>query len=159
MDSLKLQSPWVSYTNKIRELFKRDREIRMTWSDETLELKMYVDNPRKAKAISKILPAVKVFDKTIVKIYIIPSNNEHIEDTEEEITIKDAFIGNPVFSYTRSFYLQTNPITYVVFAKEVIQYYNDDLDDLFCAKSCLAEDLARDVFVNLPATHFCTDIK
>ena len=48
---------------------------------------------------------------------------------------------------------------YVVFKKNVIQYYTDNLGDLHGIKSTLAENIARDIFVQHPGVFFCTDVE
>lgn len=167
MENLTMQSPWVCYSNKIREMFKRDPEIKMTWSDETLVLKMYVANDKKAEALNEILPDHKVFGKNIVKIEIIPANDcdpDGLATYYGPTTYDRAFAGNPIFHYTKTFKdaFMGHPVTYVVFAKEVLQWYNDDLNDLFGNANMLAEDVARDILkdVDHPGTIcFCTDVE
>ena len=50
-------------------------------------------------------------------------------------------------------------ITYVIFAKKVVQYYDDSLDSAYGVKSTLYEDLARAVFQDVKGVYFCTDIQ
>ena len=46
-------------------------------------------------------------------------------------------------------------MSFAVFAKEVVQYYNDDLTDINGLKSTLYEDIARDVF-DIDGINYCT---
>lgn len=161
MSTLKLQSPWVTHYEKIRELFKNDKEIKLVWDDDSANLTMYIDNPNKANVLRSMIPQTKTFGNVTMTIDIIPSNScNFVAHTNPYI--EHAFAGNPIYHFSKTFpnAFMTNPITYVVFAKEVIQYYNDDLGDLFGNANCLAEDLARDVLENnVDGIFFCTDIE
>lgn len=52
-----------------------------------------------------------------------------------------------------------NSFTYVVFEKEVVQYWNDNLADYNGLTSTLYQDLAKEIFedANLDGVYFCTD--
>lgn len=154
---LKLQAPWITYYDKIREFFRRDNEVKVVYNDDEFTINMYVSNPRKAEALNQILPPVRRFGNIEVKVNIIAPN----EVNATPATIEDAFKGNPIYHFMRRFEeaYMSNPITYVVFAKEVIQYWNDDLGDLFGNANTLAEDIAKDIFVNVGGYFFCTDVK
>lgn len=156
MAKLQLFPPIVSYTNAIRELFKRDPEITMQWSDETATLTMLVDNPEKASALTNYLPDIKKIGRQEVKINIIPSNGLAGAPVTE---IDKVFAGNPIYNFSKKFPIDAfgNPIHYVVFNKEVIQYYENDLGDIYGMRSVLAEDLAREVLENTEGIYFCTD--
>lgn len=159
--SLKLQAPWITFYDKVRELFKLDDEIKISFNDETNVISMYVNNARKAEALRRILPEVKTFGNVSVCVNIVPCDTDPVNlRYVEKVTIEDAFEGNPLYHYCREFgdAFMSNPITYVVFAKQVIQYWNDDLGDLFGNANCLPEDLARDVLVNTQGYFFSTDI-
>lgn len=72
---------------------------------------------------------------------------------------KAAFEGNAAFNYLETVEgVFTNPISYVVFANEVVQFFNDDLNDIHGLKSTLYEDIARDVFEKKDGMCFCTDL-
>ena len=48
-------------------------------------------------------------------------------------------------------------ITYIIFEKEVVQYFADDLGDLHGINSTLYQDLAKEIFGESSNIHFCTD--
>lgn len=160
MEKLKMQSPWITHYEKIRELFKNDPSIKVTWDDNTATVNMYIDNPKKAEALAKYMPAKKVFGNVTMNINIIPSNGKCDSYYWTDNPMEIIFDNNPIFHFIKSFSeIFVNPITYVVFAKEVIQFYNDNLGDLYGNTSCLAADLARDVFENDDGFFYCTDIE
>lgn len=159
--SLKLQSPWVTYYDKIRELFRQDDEIKMVFDCDAMLITMFVKNAKKAEALRNLLPAKKQFGNVTVHVNVITCANEEeiMQARATKATIEDAFEGNMLYHYTRTFdNVLGGAITYVVFAKKVIQYWNDDIGDLFGNANCLPEDLARDVLENTEGLFFSTDI-
>jgi hypothetical protein len=53
----------------------------------------------------------------------------------------------------------TNPITYVIFKKEVVQYYDDNLGDAHGNRTTLYEQIANQIFEDREGIYFCTDNK
>jgi len=51
-----------------------------------------------------------------------------------------------------------NSITYVVFKPEIIQYYTDSLADARGICSTLNQEIAKDIFGEIPGVFFCTDL-
>ena len=89
-----------------------------------------------------------------MEIVIIPSN----DNVTKSDLIKAALAGNPIVSYVEHIEVLSNPIDYIVFEKEVVQYFNDNLGDIHGVESTLYEDLAREVFEEHDGVFFCTDI-
>ena len=160
---VKLSPPWQTFYKEMQAMFGLDPEI---WLDAHLdgaikEIDVYVDNARKADALSRLLPAEKTFGDVNVAINVIPANDESATDL-----FRAAFAKNPVFKFADHLEdLFSNPIYYVVFAKEVVQIHNDDIGDRFGLKSTLYQDIARDIFGTeedndwMCGVHFCTDEK
>ena len=73
------------------------------------------------------------------------------------------FKNNPVFSFVHKVegIYGFNAI-YVVFKNKVVQYFNDNLNDIYGNTSTLYEDIARDIFENnIPVNNnvfYCTDV-
>lgn len=154
-NKFKLSAPWTIYYREIQALFGQDPEISIEYNEDKVEIKLYVTNFEKAEALQQLLPCEKIFGKVILKTTIVPANKE---TKLTRSVFQKAFNGNPAFSYVyRVDNVFTNPIDYVVFKKEVVQYFNDDLSDIHGVKSTLYEDIARDVFGNIPGTYFNTD--
>ena len=53
--------------------------------------------------------------------------------------------------------IMTNPITYVIFKKEVVQYYNDSLADAHGMCSTLYQDIASRILDAGEGIFFCTN--
>lgn len=150
-----LSPPWITYYNEILKLFGDDPDVSaVTYNNVTHTINMYIDNAEKAYAIMRLLPTSKDFGKVVLKINVIPSNN--IVDSLE--LFKKAFEGNPVFSFTKESSLPSAPFKFVVFKNKVVQFYNDNLQDINGNKTTLYEEIARDVFgENNKGIYFCTD--
>ena len=156
MKPLELSSPWVIYTKKIQALFGRDEEINFQYINETPELRIYVDNQRKADAISRLLPVEKVFGNETLKITVIPSDT--IGDRLSDI--REAFRDNPILDHiSTSETPGGGKVTYVSFKKEVVQFFNDDLSDENGYCSTLYQELAKDLFGEKGEIYFCTSVE
>jgi hypothetical protein len=153
-NNMKLSSPWITFVNEIKALFEEDEEIKITYDQNSNELKLFVDNTDKADAISKLLPAEKEFGNVTLKIEVVPPNSE--EDSKEKIFAR-AFANNPALSFIKTGETIFGKISYVVFEKRVIQFYNDQMDDIHGLKSTLYQDIAKDVFGPVDRIYFCTD--
>lgn len=161
---LKLSPPWVTYVNELKALFGGDPDIKIEYVDKTLLVKIFVDNARKAAALDQLLPCCKVFGTVSLDIAIIPSNEEY--NDYDDCSIKElfdiAFERNPAYAYTREVTgVFDHVFTYVVFKNKVVQFFNDNLNDVHGLMSTLYEEIARDIFgnINLISTFFNTDIE
>ena len=154
MSSVGLSSPEVSEARKVYALFNRDPDIDIVYDKENTEVKLYVNNPIKAAALSEIVIPEKQLGNVTLKITVIPSN----EKQSNIDIIRQAFAGNPVVS---DIIVDDSPsqigFSHVLFENNVVQYFNDCLNDPFGLESTLYEDLARDVLTNVDGVFFNTD--
>lgn len=142
---ISLSPPWIGYTSMLEELFGYDPEITIVNnpSSEAPEVTLLVNNQVKADAIAKLLPIEKNFGGVVLKIFVKPANSE---ETPADV-LRKAFQGNPVLHDVVTFpNPQGVPMTYVEFVKDVVQYWDDRLDDPNGYHSTLYEDIAREVF-------------
>ena len=157
--AMKMIAPWIDYYRGVEALFKNDPSVRVLYDDEHKELCLYVDDSDKAYALTEVMPTDKVFGNVKLNINIIPANSL---SKSVRIKVEDyfnhIFNGNPILTNVQLVYgIFSNPIIYVVFRKEVVQYFNDDLGDINGLRSTLWEDIARDVFTEIDSVYFCTD--
>ena len=157
-ENLKFYAPWVIFYRQIETLFARDPEVRVEFNEATDEIKLYVENEEKAYALSQIMPKSKSFGNIIISISIVPSN----EDVYKAEFYKKAFEGNDAFAHLTTIETipgmeMSNPISYCVFKKEVVQYAADDLGSESGLSSTLYQDLAKEIFKETDGVYFCTD--
>lgn len=172
MASLKMISPWVKYYREVDTMFKNDPEVHVVYDEDEMELKIYVDDQTKGEAIEMLLPNEKVYNTDTVginialKISVVPCNTSvrktfNRSDDDPKYYSKlfhAAFCGNQAFCDVIpiegifGFYA-----AYVIFAKDVVQYYSDDIGDYFGLTSTLYQNIALDIFKELPGVFYCTD--
>ena len=172
MASLKMISPWVKYYREVDAMFKNDPEVHVVYDEDEMELKIYVDDQAKGEAIERLLPHEKAFStgtvavNIVLKISVVPCNKSgrrtfNCSDDDPKYYSKlfrAAFCGNQAFcdvipiDGVFGFYA-----AYVIFAKEVVQYYSDNIGDYFGVISTLYQDIAMDIFKELPGVFYCTD--
>ena len=139
MARVKLSAPWDEFYNEVNELFRYDDEVRVVFFEEQKKIKLYVDNPAKAEALQKLLPQKKEWGKVALLIEVIPSNKEKKTELTRSIW-SVAFTGNTAVSFIYTIDgIFSNPLTYVVFVNEVVQYFNDNLGDINGNRSTLYE--------------------
>ena len=155
MGKLKLSSPWQAYVNELNALFGQDSEIRIAFNEEDKEIKLYVSDEGKARALTKILPIEKEFGNVKIKVTVVMPN----EDTDESVlkTFEKAFRGNPAMEFVYTAHSLLGDHCYVVFKNEVVQFFNDQLDDMNGNKSTLYQEIAKDVFTDNLGVFYCTE--
>lgn len=156
---MKLAAPWITFYHEMEAMFGGDSEIRVELDDsdeDEMIIKLYVDNQMKAEALEKLLPMEKKFGNVSVYIEVIPSNEE---DSKVRLFQK-AFENNPAFKFIYSVDgVGLFPANYVVFENKVVQFFNDELNDIHGNKSTLYQEIAKDIFENHEGIYFCTDTK
>lgn len=158
MAILKLSAPWQTYYRELCLLFEKDEEVRIVYDTDQQIISIYVDNAAKADAMYVALPSEKEFGNITLTINVI-STSESPRNLRSSI-YKDLFFGNSIVKEVVTVdEIMTNPITYVIFKKEVVQYFNDDLSDAHGVCSTLYQDIAKRVFEPNKNVHFCTDTK
>ena len=155
-EKLNLAAPWVTYANEIKAMFKDDPEVKVVYNNEETEVRIYVAKQAKCDALEKILKHEVKFGNITLKINVI-APNENDEDILD--VFDDAFAGNPAISFVVPIESPLGTHRFVVFKNEVVQFYNDQLDDLNGNKSTLYQDIAKDIFVEGLAVNYCTEPK
>jgi len=170
MAKLNLIAPWDEYYEELNAFFKDDPDVTILYDEEAKNIKVLVQETIKAEALTRLLKDEVEFGGVKLTITVVPAN-EVTKGVKKLITNIDnnenygdmferALINNSAFAYT---YTVDNVMgfnaVFVVFKKQVIQYYNDNLGDLHGMKSTLAENIARDIFVSHNGVFFCTDVQ
>lgn len=153
----RLSPPWVTQMNEIKALFGEDPQIKIVYDNEKVVATLYVDDVEKAEAIRRLVQC----RVGILIINVIPPNNEKCYMKNAPIsTLYDiAFKGNPVYSFSYNVDgVFSNTITYVVFKNKVVQFFNDNLNDIYGNKTTLYQEIASDVLVGKDGVFYCTDV-
>lgn len=154
-ERVKVTPPWVGFFNKLKALFGEDPEITFRYIEDPITARIYVSNPFKAEALKHLLPKSKDFGGKTIYIEVIPANGNKITKAS---LFKAAFEGNPVFREMIDIEgVFVNPIHYCMFAKDVVQYWDDNFGDPHGNVSTLYQNLAEDIFEDTDGVIFCTD--
>ena len=159
---LKLAPPWVTFVNEVKALFEEDPQVRVTYDNDFVELKLYVEDAKKAEAIQKLLPDTKWFGGVDLTISVISANVGNYDFSKYTFgqLFDEAFKGNPAYSFSKDIdSIFSNVLTYVVFSNKVVQFFNDNLNDIYGNMSTLYQEIASDVFDVEGGVFFCTDVK
>lgn len=158
MAMISKSAPWVIYYREVQALFAKDSSIRVFLNEEKYELDIYVDGQDKADALTKLLSTEKIFGNVTLKVNVIPSNGDgrgrvntylksSVNHSDIYVAFRAAFSGNTALDFVEE---ATVPggmkVCYVVFMKEVVQFFSDDLTDYFGMTSTLYQNIAKDVF-------------
>jgi len=153
---MKLSPPWIEYYRKLEAMFGPDPDIKIEFDEDEMHIKLYVESHEKATALDELLPVQKDFGNVSVFIEVIPANDE----PKRIDYIKRALEGNPAFSYATTIEgIMSNPISYVVFKPEVIQFWNDNMGDPHGITSTLMADIAKEIIGEDEGVIFSTDKK
>lgn len=157
MAMIKLAPPWVTFASEMEQMFKYDSEVHVVYDNDEHEIKVYVDNSAKAGALTELLPAEKTYGNIVLKITVVPANGI---SAQNENLYRTAFKGNGAFSFLKTVRgIFSNDLTYVVFKNKVVQYFNDDLGDIYGQCSTLYQEIAKHIFGEAQGVFFCTDVQ
>ena len=166
MANLKSLSPWEITYKKINAMFEEDHEVNVIIDRDVKNdtyintVKLYVDNADKAYALHELLKRSYDYGSIKLEVIVVPTSkgNVTVTDWTGPVLYEAAFYRNPIFEYAIDGpSVFTNPITYVVFHPQVIQYFTDDLGDINGYHSTLAQDIAKDIFIDSDDVFYCTD--
>ena len=161
-ERVSLEAPWYSYCKKLQALFKLDDDIEVgdvidLQDDEySFGIGIEVRNHEKFQALSRLMPEKVTFGNVNVRLDIFDEENVDIP-VDELSLFETLFDGNPLVKDIRSTVDQAGTKhSFVRFQPEVIQFFDDNLQDYNGNWTGLAQDIAREVFAHSPAVNFCT---
>lgn len=149
----KLSPPWQTVYKKFIAMFKGDTEIKIFPIEDSSngEKILYIDTPNGAKAyaLSRILKTSYNFGNVNLKIKIRVTNGNRINTDAENLydLYIDALAGTPaVVDVVKAKRPTGEEFTAVIFKKEVVQFFNDDLTDFYGNWNGVYTDIATDIF-------------
>ena len=166
MMKLTIEAPWYTYQKKVKALFEGDPDIIVGdiyesedgSSDVAFDIE--VKTHGKFLALDRVLTKHKEFGN--VTLSIILFDEENANGTEDYVSLyKTIFKGNPILSDVKEVTdFAGTPLGFVLFKPEVIQFLDDDTSDYYGNWNGLAEDIAREIFVEgYRGVNFCTEVK
>ena len=161
MARLILSSPWVIYYKEVNVFFEKDPDVKVLYDEESNEIELYVTDPDKARALRELLPVEKTFGEVKLKVTVIPVNGTKFGFKASNFsTIQAALKNNPIVDRIETVTgLFDYDLHYVLFKKEVVQYFTDNLGDYNGYCSTLYENIAIDIFKDTTGVFFCTSDK
>lgn len=162
MAKLNLSTPWMTHYHELVAMFKYDPEVHVVYDEEENIIRLYVDRQAKADALASIIKNEMTFGNVKLFIEIVPANGAlpMIAATVKPGTFEDAFKDNGAFSFVKRIAgIFSNDLTYVVFKNKVVQFFNDDLGDIYGNCSTLYQNIAKDIFNELEGVFYCTDVE
>ena len=144
-----ISAPWWTTYKKIKAIFEKDPEIEVS---ELVEgdaegnngyyfVTLSSDNKAKLEAIANLIKDEFKYGNVTLTVQYYYSGSEEIDLS----TFDTAFKGNPL--YVQS-YDAGMGFTYAIFAKEIIQFFNDDLTDAYGNYNAIAADVISDLLVD-----------
>lgn len=163
MTNLKLEAPWYTYQKKVKALFDRDPDITVgdVYQSETgstdYAFDLEIRNHEKFLALDRVFPKMKSFGYITLGIVLYDEENGGNQD-EVIALYETVFKGNPVLKDIKSVVDMTGTTHgFVRFKPEVLQFFDDDTSDYNGNWSGLAQDIAREIFMDeFRGIHFCT---
>lgn len=156
-----LSAPWSTHYNKVRVMFEDDEDIEVgAFDNKHRRFEIDVYDYAKYIALKNILFQTVRFGNVVLHIDIC-YKGETCTKTPKLASIVDYYEAlledNPHLSRIECVEKPMGFATYVVFKKEVIQFYNDDTSDLYGNWNGLCEDIARKIFKH-NGICICTEI-
>ena len=126
MAKLQVLSPWMVFYREIDAMFKKDPEVQVVYDEVEQVIKLFVDNTSKADALAQILPDEKEFGNITLQIVVIPANNL-LQSSPDDLLRRALRYNDAVWSVESTKDVPGFPcLTYVIFNKEVVQYFTDN---------------------------------
>ena len=164
--NLKLSPPWETIHNKLIAFFDGDNTIivdKNITDDYTLGISCYSKD--KYDALSRLLRKEYNFGNVTLKInlYLLADKDSRSSNKNDKVyyaieDLETILTGNEIFNRVENIKLMGGTISYCIFNKQVIQFYNDDLTDINGLESTLAEHIAMEIFKTEDTdVYYCTN--
>lgn len=160
-----LTAPWYSYHSKLTAMFLGDPQVRVNPLSEdangNYSVNIIVNNAEKAWALRRILIRNISFSNVTLSINVLSIAKDKVSSLKNSDAVfqfyENALSGNKAFIKIESNSLSA--MSFCIFKKSVVQYYNDDLTDYYGNWNGLFRDIANEIFdFNTYPINFCTDI-
>jgi len=163
MKKFVMEAPWYTYRKKVNALFERDGDIRIgeiyTPEDDSADyaFDIEVTDHEKFLALDRVLAKQKKFGNVTLAVTLF--DEENANGIDDHIALYETvFKDNPIVKDVKNVTDFTGTrLGFVRFQPEVIQFHDDNTGDYSGNWNGLAEDIAREVFVDgFQGVFFCT---
>jgi len=167
MSQLNLSPPWYIFYRELNAFFSKDAGVRVVYDDEKFDVKIYCESGATADALTYLLPSEKEFGGVTLKIIVVPANKANdqafIYLCDKPKSMYDVYnnalrFNEAVRNIVPVSGIMSNPIIYVIFDPEIVQYWTDDLGDANGVRTTLMQEIAKDIFIEKDGVFFCTDL-
>ena len=146
---LGLSAPWVTYQGLVATLFKDDADITVSYLDEDEKtFTVSCSNPDKYMLLSKYLKPSATFGNVTVEVKLEYTGDAPIKRGIAD-DMKKLFAGNPILEDVMEADTPFGDMTYLLFKREAVGFYNDDLSNPWGNANFLACDVANAVLNNV----------
>lgn len=150
-------SSWTKFYREVEAFFRNDHQVHVVFDKDGGVLCLYVEDAGKANALSALFPSSVTFGSLTIDISVV-STDTASKDINNKNIYEAAFEGNKAFCFVKKIDgIFPDGLTYVVFKREVVQYFNDDLCDIYGQCSTLYQEIAKDIFGETNGICFCTE--
>ena len=137
---MKKSAPKYTLFRKIEAMFEKDPCVDVSMDEKNNIIMLCVTGSAKAEAIRQILPFNVTLGEEVIDICI----KYNVDDALSAV-YRTAFYGNPIVQEI----VDSGPnddFCYVVFAPEIIQFFDDNLGDPHGNTTTLASTIADEIF-------------
>ena len=153
--TLRLSPPWYTFFNFIKHTIGKDKQVKVLEMKEVSEvdflIQIDVNDKYKALALATILEPYKEFVNVKVNVEVLHLG-ETVNPSEKKQNVgtlvdfyEKAFETNEYFSQIEFGDLFGSMVLFPVFKKEVIQFFNDNLADLYNNLNGVAADVFTEI--------------
>lgn len=160
-----LSSPQEQIRNMIAAFFSYDNDVKV---DDAIQdnhiINIQCTNQQKCEALANMLKKKYIFDKIEIDVSIhflgISNQSNSISNANysKRDLIEQALSNNILFNRVEIREVGDFKVYFCLLNREVIQYPNEDLTDLYFLETTLAENIAVQIF-DLENVFYCTVVE
>ena len=154
---LGLSAPWVTYQGLVATLFKDDADITVSYLDEDEKtFTVSCSNPDKYMLLSKYLKPSATFGNVTVTVKLEYTGTDPIKRGIAD-DMKKLFAGNPILEDVMEADTPFGDMVYLLFTRNAVGFYNDDLSNPWGNTNFLACDVAKAVLNPMTSVSLTTN--
>ena len=154
---LGLSAPWVTYQGMVATLFKDDPDITVSYLDnDEKSFTVSTSNADKFMLLNKYLKPSADFGGVTVKVNLEYTGTDPIKRGIAD-DMKKLFAGNSILEDVMEADTPFGDMTYLLFKRDAVGFYNDNLTNPWGNSNYLACDVAKAVLNPMTGVNFTTN--